>query len=168
VRRSGAFSRQERSRHESYRCRTTLQPSLERRDANAIVQLFAEGGTYGNPHAGQGLTGEAIVNWAKSGLGGRSRRRRAGARLAVWRYVTEHSGGGPSDTGRRRLSMPVTRRNGGRHGTIQRSRGALGRCSGMAFGCARVVGRVDPGGGRLLWRRWRLVTRVLGLPHKRA
>jgi hypothetical protein len=30
------------------------------RDANAIVQLFAEGGTYSNPHAGQCLTGEAM------------------------------------------------------------------------------------------------------------
>ena len=36
------------------------------RDANAIVQLFAEGGTYSNPHAGQGLTGEAIGNYAKA------------------------------------------------------------------------------------------------------
>jgi steroid delta-isomerase-like uncharacterized protein len=36
------------------------------RDANAIVALFAEGGTYSNPHAGQGLTGEAIVNYAKA------------------------------------------------------------------------------------------------------
>jgi steroid delta-isomerase-like uncharacterized protein len=36
------------------------------RDANAIVQLFADGGTYSNPHAGQGLTGEAIANWAKA------------------------------------------------------------------------------------------------------
>ena len=36
------------------------------RDANAIVALFAEGGTYSNPHAGQGLTGEAIANYAKA------------------------------------------------------------------------------------------------------
>jgi len=36
------------------------------RDANAIVQLFAEGGTYSNPHAGQGLTGEAIANYARA------------------------------------------------------------------------------------------------------
>jgi steroid delta-isomerase-like uncharacterized protein len=36
------------------------------RDANAIVQLFAEGGTYSNPHAGQCLTGEAIGNYAKA------------------------------------------------------------------------------------------------------
>ena len=36
------------------------------RDANAIVALFAEGGTYSNPHAGQGLTGEAIANFAKA------------------------------------------------------------------------------------------------------
>lgn len=36
------------------------------RDANAIVALFAEGGTYSNAHAGQGLTGEAIANYAKA------------------------------------------------------------------------------------------------------
>ena len=36
------------------------------RDANAIVALFAEGGTYSNPHAGQALTGEAIANYAKA------------------------------------------------------------------------------------------------------
>jgi steroid delta-isomerase-like uncharacterized protein len=36
------------------------------RDANAIVALFAEGGTYSNPHAGQGLTVEAIANYAKA------------------------------------------------------------------------------------------------------
>ena len=36
------------------------------RDANAIVQLFAEGGTYSNPHAGQGLTGEAIAHYAQA------------------------------------------------------------------------------------------------------
>jgi hypothetical protein len=32
------------------------------RDANVIVQLFAEGGTYSNPHAGL----ESIGNWAKA------------------------------------------------------------------------------------------------------
>jgi steroid delta-isomerase-like uncharacterized protein len=36
------------------------------RNANALVALFAEGGTYSNPHAGQGLTGEAIANFAKA------------------------------------------------------------------------------------------------------
>jgi hypothetical protein len=39
------------------------------RDAKAIVALFAEGGTYSNPHAGQGLTGEAIRQLRQSGLG---------------------------------------------------------------------------------------------------
>ena len=36
-----------------------------RHDADAIVALFAEGGTYSNPVAGQGLTGEAIGGFAK-------------------------------------------------------------------------------------------------------
>jgi steroid delta-isomerase-like uncharacterized protein len=36
------------------------------RDADALVALFAEGGTYSNPHAGQGLTGQAIGNYAKA------------------------------------------------------------------------------------------------------
>ena len=36
------------------------------RDANAIVALFAEGGTYSNPHAGQKLSGEAIGNYAEA------------------------------------------------------------------------------------------------------
>jgi SnoaL-like domain len=35
------------------------------RDAEALVALFAEGGTYSNPDAGQGLTGEAIGTFAK-------------------------------------------------------------------------------------------------------
>ena len=37
-----------------------------RRDADAIVALFAEGGTYSNPMAGQGLTGQAIASFAKA------------------------------------------------------------------------------------------------------
>ena len=36
-----------------------------RHDADAIVASFAEGGTYNNPDAGQGLTGEAIGSFAK-------------------------------------------------------------------------------------------------------
>jgi hypothetical protein len=36
-----------------------------RHDADAIVAAFAEGGTYNNPIAGQGLTGEAIGSFAK-------------------------------------------------------------------------------------------------------
>jgi steroid delta-isomerase-like uncharacterized protein len=36
-----------------------------RHDADAIVALFAEGGTYSNPIAGQGLTGQAIARFAK-------------------------------------------------------------------------------------------------------
>jgi steroid delta-isomerase-like uncharacterized protein len=36
-----------------------------RHDAGAIVALFAEGGTYSNPVAGQGLTGQAIASFAK-------------------------------------------------------------------------------------------------------
>ena len=36
-----------------------------RHDADAIVALFVEGGTYSNPLAGQGLTGEAIASFAK-------------------------------------------------------------------------------------------------------
>jgi steroid delta-isomerase-like uncharacterized protein len=36
-----------------------------RHDADAIVASFAEGGTYNNPDAGQGLTGEAIADFAK-------------------------------------------------------------------------------------------------------
>ena len=36
-----------------------------RHDADAIVALFAEGGTYSNPVAGQGLTGQAIGGFAK-------------------------------------------------------------------------------------------------------
>jgi nuclear transport factor 2 (NTF2) superfamily protein len=39
------------------------------RDANAIVALFAEGGTYSNPHAGQGLTGGGHRQLRQSGLG---------------------------------------------------------------------------------------------------
>jgi predicted ester cyclase len=35
-------------------------------DAGALPVLFDQGGTYSNPHAGQGLTGEAIVNYAKA------------------------------------------------------------------------------------------------------
>jgi steroid delta-isomerase-like uncharacterized protein len=37
-----------------------------RHDADAIVALFVEGGTYSNPLAGQGLTGEAIAGFAKA------------------------------------------------------------------------------------------------------
>jgi steroid delta-isomerase-like uncharacterized protein len=36
-----------------------------RHDADAVVALFAEGGTYSNPVAGQGLTGQAIADFAK-------------------------------------------------------------------------------------------------------
>ena len=36
-----------------------------RHDADAIVALFVEGGTYTNPVAGQGLTGQAIAAFAK-------------------------------------------------------------------------------------------------------
>ena len=36
-----------------------------RHDADAIVALFVEGGTYSNPVAGQGLTGQAIADFAK-------------------------------------------------------------------------------------------------------
>ena len=36
-----------------------------RHDADAIVALFTEGGTYSNPMAGQGLTGQAIAGFAK-------------------------------------------------------------------------------------------------------
>lgn len=39
-----------------------------RHDADAIVASFAEGGTYNNPDAGQGLTGEAIADFAKGGF----------------------------------------------------------------------------------------------------
>ena len=37
----------------------------DRHDADAIVALFVEGGTYSNPDAGQGLTGQAIADFAK-------------------------------------------------------------------------------------------------------
>ena len=36
-----------------------------RHDADAIVALFVEGGTYSNPDAGRGLTGQAIADFAK-------------------------------------------------------------------------------------------------------
>ena len=36
-----------------------------RHDADAVVAAFAEGGTYTNPVAGQGLTGEATGSFAK-------------------------------------------------------------------------------------------------------
>ena len=36
-----------------------------RHDVDAIVALFVEGGTYSNPDAGQGLTGQAIADFAK-------------------------------------------------------------------------------------------------------
>jgi hypothetical protein len=36
-----------------------------RHDADAIVATFAEGGTYTNPIAGQGLTGEAVRRFAQ-------------------------------------------------------------------------------------------------------
>jgi steroid delta-isomerase-like uncharacterized protein len=36
-----------------------------RHDADAIVASFAEGGTYNNPDAGQGLTRQAIADFAK-------------------------------------------------------------------------------------------------------
>jgi hypothetical protein len=36
-----------------------------RHDADAIGALFVEGGTYSNPDAGQGLTGQAIAGFAK-------------------------------------------------------------------------------------------------------
>jgi steroid delta-isomerase-like uncharacterized protein len=36
-----------------------------RHDVDAIVALFEEGGTYSNPVAGEGLTGEAIARFAK-------------------------------------------------------------------------------------------------------
>jgi steroid delta-isomerase-like uncharacterized protein len=37
-----------------------------RHDADAIVGLFAEGGTHSSPRAGKELTGEAIANFAKA------------------------------------------------------------------------------------------------------
>jgi steroid delta-isomerase-like uncharacterized protein len=37
-----------------------------RHDADGLVAAFAEGGTYSSSRAGQDLTGEAIVNFAKS------------------------------------------------------------------------------------------------------
>jgi steroid delta-isomerase-like uncharacterized protein len=36
------------------------------RDADAFAAAYAEGATYSNPRAGQGLTGEATVNYAKA------------------------------------------------------------------------------------------------------
>ena len=36
-----------------------------RHDADAIVALFVEGGTYSTPDVGQGLTGQAIADFAK-------------------------------------------------------------------------------------------------------
>jgi len=36
-----------------------------RHDADAIVALFVEGGTYSNPVAGQGLTSQAIARFAQ-------------------------------------------------------------------------------------------------------
>src|SRR5262245_42882855 len=35
------------------------------RDAAAIVAAFTEGGTYSDPVAGQGLTGEVLITYAK-------------------------------------------------------------------------------------------------------
>jgi steroid delta-isomerase-like uncharacterized protein len=35
-------------------------------DADAVAAAYAEGATYSNPRAGQGLTGTAIVNYAKA------------------------------------------------------------------------------------------------------
>ena len=37
-----------------------------RHDAGAILALFVEGGTYSNPVAGQGLSGDAIASFAKA------------------------------------------------------------------------------------------------------
>jgi steroid delta-isomerase-like uncharacterized protein len=37
-----------------------------RHDADAIVALYAEGGTYSAPRAGQALTGQAIANYVKA------------------------------------------------------------------------------------------------------
>ena len=36
------------------------------RDADAFAAAYAEGATYSNPRAGQGLTGKAIVHYAKA------------------------------------------------------------------------------------------------------
>ena len=35
-------------------------------DADAVAAAYAEGATYSNPRAGQGLTGKAIANYAKA------------------------------------------------------------------------------------------------------
>ena len=35
-------------------------------DADALAAAYAEGATYSNPRAGQGLTGKAITNYAKA------------------------------------------------------------------------------------------------------
>ena|ERR1700719_3722039 len=35
-------------------------------DADALAATYAEGATYSNPRAGQGLTGKAIANYAKA------------------------------------------------------------------------------------------------------
>jgi len=35
-------------------------------DANALAGAYAEGATFSDPCAGQGLTGEAITNYAKA------------------------------------------------------------------------------------------------------
>ena len=60
------------------------------------------------------------------GVAGRGR---VVVRELVWPYVTEHSGGGPSDTGRRRLSMPVTRPERGK----ARNDSAISRSFGPVF-----------------------------------
>ena len=35
-------------------------------DADALAATYAKGATYGNPRAGKGLTGDAIVNFVKA------------------------------------------------------------------------------------------------------
>jgi steroid delta-isomerase-like uncharacterized protein len=35
------------------------------RDAEALVAFFAKGGTFINPHTGQGITGEALAKYAR-------------------------------------------------------------------------------------------------------
>ena len=35
-------------------------------DADGVAAAYAEGATYSNPRAGQGLTGKAITNYAKA------------------------------------------------------------------------------------------------------
>ena len=86
-----------------------------RHDADAIVALFVEGGTFSNPDAGQGLTGQAIADFAKGILAAFPDASfeivsigDTGGGLVAWQWVVRGTNTGQSADGNPPTGRPVT------------------------------------------------------------